>query len=516
MKMQCGLGSDKKNIRFSLEKFALVTGLDYSPSYEPDTENNNDDYTIVNEFLDENCAITTQELHTKFLRAKSNDDMKMVKLAMLYFVESVLLGNENRNHINETNILLVDNFIEFNEFPWGRISFKMTIDSLRKCVAERVAKPKKKSTADSKYKGTTYSVHGFTHAFMVWAYEAVSVIGDKCTKRYDDLFPRILRWKSTKPKEFEEIQMKVLNKKASRMIFIEKLHTTGDVEANKHYISYFSEDEWLQEIGEENDNAIESDSHPEENPSHEDNESHDSELNSFDGIPDDSYSNGAPTFNGSRTLLSEHLNESVSIPTEVTKKKGGPFRHASGAFDGSILEEKVNHLGCRIQNIEENIAKMENTMKNIDTKIDNIEGKIDHINVIDNKLRRLIQLLEKSLTSEPQGVDFKPMNDLMDVASGQSPMQQSLETLVNICSTENATDMMTPDDSHGTEEDPIIVSSQEKDCRLMYNLRKRKDMKTSTYLWTPYTNHLKKPRETTDVEVHPQETKSFEVCPLIL
>ncbi|KAK9221385.1 hypothetical protein WN944_009811 [Citrus x changshan-huyou] len=156
---------------------------------------------------------------------------------------------------------------------------------------------------------------------QVWAYEAVSVIGDKCAKRYGDLFPRILRWKSTKPKEFEEIQMNVLNKKASRMVFIEKLHATGDVEANKHYMSYFSEDEWLEEIGEENDNAIESDSHAKQNPSHEDNESHDSELNSFDGFPDASDSDGAPTSSGPRTLPPEHLNKSASIPAEVTKKK---------------------------------------------------------------------------------------------------------------------------------------------------------------------------------------------------
>ena len=45
------------------------------------------------------------------------------------------------------------------------------------------------------------------------------------------------------------------------MVFIEKLHTSRDVEANKHYIRYFSEDEWFKEIGEENDNGIESDSH---------------------------------------------------------------------------------------------------------------------------------------------------------------------------------------------------------------------------------------------------------------
>ena len=157
----------------------------------------------------------------------------------------------------------------------------------------------------------------------MWAYEVVSVIGDKCAKRYGDLFPRISRWKSTKPKEFEEIQMKILNKKASRTVFIEKLHAIGDVEANKHYMSYFSEDEWLQEIGEENDNVIESDSHLEENPSHEDNGSHDSELNSFDGFPDDSDSDGAPTSNAPRTLPPKHLNESASMPAEVTKKKEG-------------------------------------------------------------------------------------------------------------------------------------------------------------------------------------------------
>ena len=43
----------------------------------------------------------------------------------------------------------------------------MTIDSLRKDVVASVTKPKKKSTADSKYKGVTYSVHGFPHAFLV-------------------------------------------------------------------------------------------------------------------------------------------------------------------------------------------------------------------------------------------------------------------------------------------------------------------------------------------------------------
>ena len=99
-----------------MEEFSLVTCLDCNPSYEPNTENNDYDYRIVDEFLYGNCAITIKELREKFMQADSDDDMKMVKLAMLYFVESVLLGKENRNHINETNILCLDNFTEFNEF----------------------------------------------------------------------------------------------------------------------------------------------------------------------------------------------------------------------------------------------------------------------------------------------------------------------------------------------------------------------------------------------------------------
>ena len=54
------------------------------------------------------------------------------------------------------------------------------------------------------------------------------------------------------------------------------------------------------------------------------------------------------------------------------------------------------------------------------------------------------------------------MNDLMDVASGQSLMQQPLDTLVNLCSTKGATDMMAPNDYHDTKGDPIIISTQEK------------------------------------------------------
>lgn len=133
----------------------------------PILKNTNGDERKVDKFLDENCAITTKQLRERFMNANLDDDMKVVKLVIVYFVELILLRKENRNYINEINLLLVDNFNKFNEYPWGRSCFNMIIESLRKCIVDYVAKHKKKSNIDCKSKGTTYSVHEFPCGFLV-------------------------------------------------------------------------------------------------------------------------------------------------------------------------------------------------------------------------------------------------------------------------------------------------------------------------------------------------------------
>lgn len=52
-----------------------------------------------------------------FLTAQFNDDTLMVKFAMLYFLEFVLLGKEHKTKIDDLNICLLDNFKEFNSYP---------------------------------------------------------------------------------------------------------------------------------------------------------------------------------------------------------------------------------------------------------------------------------------------------------------------------------------------------------------------------------------------------------------
>lgn len=87
----------------------------------------------------------------------------MVKFVMLYFLESVLLGKEPKNKIDGLHIRLLDNFKEFNNYPWGRLSFEATMLSLKNIVTRR---SKRIGSLDPNTE-EKYSLYGFPYAFQV-------------------------------------------------------------------------------------------------------------------------------------------------------------------------------------------------------------------------------------------------------------------------------------------------------------------------------------------------------------
>ena len=87
----------------------------------------------------------------------------MVKFAMLYFLESVLLGKEPKNKIDDLHIHLLDNFKEFNNYPWGRSSFEATILSLKNTITRR---SKRIGSFDPNIE-EKYSLYSFPFAFQV-------------------------------------------------------------------------------------------------------------------------------------------------------------------------------------------------------------------------------------------------------------------------------------------------------------------------------------------------------------
>lgn len=147
----------EKTIRFSMQEFCIVTGLKCSPSRKIDTRNVKG-VRLLDEVFHGNMDLKISDLETAFLEGSGSDET-MVKLAMLYFLESVLLGRDKRCSVHDKqHILLVDDFHQFQNYAWGRICYEMTIRSLKKAMPL-----------------SAYVLKGFPFAFQVYLrFELVS------------------------------------------------------------------------------------------------------------------------------------------------------------------------------------------------------------------------------------------------------------------------------------------------------------------------------------------------------
>ncbi|KAF3432285.1 hypothetical protein FNV43_RR27024 [Rhamnella rubrinervis] len=85
----------------------------------------------------------------------------MVKLALLYFLETIILSKEKPTSIPVERVDMLDDIKYFLTYPWGTLSYDATVKSMRGC-------PGKRSNASH-----TYSITGFPITFMVWGYETI-------------------------------------------------------------------------------------------------------------------------------------------------------------------------------------------------------------------------------------------------------------------------------------------------------------------------------------------------------
>ena len=85
----------------------------------------------------------------------------MVKLALLYFLEHVLLGKEGKNLIDMQWVGLVDCLEVFNKYPWGGIFYERTIYGLQRALENRVSKYQGKKQQKGNIAHEAYSLVGF-------------------------------------------------------------------------------------------------------------------------------------------------------------------------------------------------------------------------------------------------------------------------------------------------------------------------------------------------------------------
>ncbi|KAE8650913.1 hypothetical protein Csa_000776, partial [Cucumis sativus] len=133
------------------------------------------------------------------------DDDDMVKLALVYFIELSLLGKDRRTKVNRNFLKIAEDWNTFDNYDWGEIVFRRTLNALKRALDMQYVKGKKVFKKK-------YTILGFPHALQVWAYESIStIIGCGVEKINDDVIPRMLRWVCQQSSKSYTIQSQVFD-----------------------------------------------------------------------------------------------------------------------------------------------------------------------------------------------------------------------------------------------------------------------------------------------------------------
>lgn len=100
-------------------------------------------------------------------------------------------------NVNKRCFFLVNNLKEFNNYPWGKLSYRVTRRSLINASNKTdVSKVEKTLGA------LVYNLYGFPHVFQAWIFQTMPILTEKYAVKNKDrpqaLHPRILQFKVTR------------------------------------------------------------------------------------------------------------------------------------------------------------------------------------------------------------------------------------------------------------------------------------------------------------------------------
>ena len=117
---------DGKPARFSVHEFA-VTGL-HCGKLPIDLRSEACQSRFQDKYFKTNSIKTSDLLNKiqKWPRGKPQEDM--LKIALVYFLESTLLSSDPKKSVSQFHLSMVDDLETFNRFPWGSIVYLATLE----------------------------------------------------------------------------------------------------------------------------------------------------------------------------------------------------------------------------------------------------------------------------------------------------------------------------------------------------------------------------------------------------
>ena len=187
--------------RFSITEFGLITGMKcvgsthIPPMAEP---------RLIKRYFPTVRGVSREHLELQMSNANFDDDGDAIRLALMYVIFCIPLSNASSVKIDPKFFALADKLEAFNQFPWGVLSWEATRSAIRAAVDNRTSskrrQPKKSQLAH-------YSVAGFPHALLVWAYETIPAIASRFTTNYELAIPRMLSWMTADNVRFDEVML---------------------------------------------------------------------------------------------------------------------------------------------------------------------------------------------------------------------------------------------------------------------------------------------------------------------
>ncbi|KAI9176573.1 hypothetical protein LWI28_004482 [Acer negundo] len=187
----------RHSVRFSKVEFCLITGLKFGEL--PDTST----YDMVENGIHQRYFEGRDEVEYAELKAVLrigvfSEQYDAVKLCLLYMLNWILMGLDEREKVPVWQFRLVEDLDAFDAFPWGAhvyrrsiYGFKHALDGRRRRFEQR----QRRKGVDV-HTTETYNIYGLTHALLIFAFEVIPELGNSgCGKRREiELSPRILKW----------------------------------------------------------------------------------------------------------------------------------------------------------------------------------------------------------------------------------------------------------------------------------------------------------------------------------
>ncbi|KAK2642256.1 hypothetical protein Ddye_024019 [Dipteronia dyeriana] len=185
-------------VMFSKVEFSLITGLRFG--VVPDTSMYVAVENVIHQrYFPAHDEVSLDDLRVVLTRREFEQAYNAVKLCLIYMLNWILMGVDERLKIPVWQFRLVEDLNAFDAFPWGAHVYRHSIFSFKHALPQCREERRQQSQGDVGHSVEGYNIYGLSHALLIFAFEVIpQLASDFGTRRVTNLCHRMLKWELTK------------------------------------------------------------------------------------------------------------------------------------------------------------------------------------------------------------------------------------------------------------------------------------------------------------------------------